>query len=342
MADESPTSTAGQGPETGKLPRRTPFEPPAATVALPEPFAGELSPAEAAYARNARAANTQRGYRSDWGDFTTWANGTVTLPATPETVNAYVLDLIAAGSKVSTVARRLSSIGHAHRIAGFPSPTDHPRVQLVWQGIRRTHAARTDSAPPLLPPVLWDVLAALPASPAGIRDRALILVGFVGALRRSELARVRVEDLADHARGRVLTIPTSKTDPYAAGQLVILPRGHPGRCPVTAIDHWLDVGQITDGPLFRAVHRSGSVRAGGLSAAAVNDVVQRACTAALGPGHGYSAHSLRSGFSTHAASRGASDRAIAHQTRHRSLASLTPYIRHETAWTDNAATNLDL
>lgn len=313
--------------------------------ALPEPFGGALTPAEAEAAAEARAPNTRRAYRSDWADFTGWAVGArrVPLPADPETVNRYVLALIAAGAKTTTVARRLSSIGHAHRTAGHPSPTDHPRVQLVWDGVRRAYPAETRGAPPLMPPVLWDVLDALPDTAVGHRDRALLLVGFVGALRRSELAAARVGDLDDHPRGRVLRIPASKTDRYSAGQLVVLPAGRPGRCPVVALDAWLahldrDVG----GPLFRAALRSGRILPGGLGPVAVNQTVQRACTAALGPGHGYSAHSLRSGFVTHAAARGAADRAIAHQTRHRSMASVARYIRHETAWIDNAATALDL
>lgn len=311
---------------------------------LPEPFGGDLTPAEAVYAAQSRAPNTRRGYRSDWADFTAWAAGhnLVTLPAAPETVNRYILDLVAAGARTATIARRLSSIGHAHRTTSHPSPVDHPRVQLVWDGVRRAHPARPDGAPPLMPPVLWDVLGHLPDTPVGARDRALVLVGFVGALRRSELAAARTDDIDDHPRGRILRIPASKTDQYGAGQLVILPASsRPAHCPVDALTQWL-AHLDGDGPLFRAAHRSGRLLPGGLSPAAVNDVVQRACTAALGPGHGYSAHSLRAGFATHAAARGASDRAIAHQTRHRSMASVARYIQHETVWVDNAATALDL
>lgn len=320
---------------------------PAPDTALPQPFAGALSEAEAAYARAARAPNTLRGYRSDWADFCTWAAtesaGAAVLPAAPGTVNAYLLALAGAGARVTTIGRRLSSLAHAHRLAGHPSPTDHPRVQLVWEGIRRRHAAVPDHARPLMPPVLWDVLDALPDSAAGRRDAAVVLVGFVGALRRSELAAAAVEDLAEDRRGRLLRLPVSKTDQHGAGQLVVLPRsGRPSRCPVAALDRWIETADLRDGPLFRVVHHRGTVLARGLSPAAVNDVVQRACAAALGPDHGYSAHSLRAGFATYAAARGASDRAIAHQTRHRSLASVGQYIRHETAWVDNAATSLDL
>jgi integrase len=314
---------------------------------LPVPFSDELSEAELAYARAARAENTQRGYRSDWADFRAWAateaGGPATLPAAPETVTAYVLRLAGSGAKVATIGRRLSSIAYAHRMAGHPSPTDHPRVQVVWAGVRRHHAAAVDHAPPLMPPVLWDVVEALPATPAGWRDAAILLVGFVGALRRSELAAAQVADLTDHTRGRVLQLPVSKTDQLRSGQLVVLPRsGRPGRCPVVALDRWLDHAAISDGPLFRGINRHGTVGARALTPAGINRVVQRACAAVLGPDHGYSAHSLRAGFATYAATRGSSDRAIAHQTRHKSLASVAVYIRHDSAWIDNAATNLDL
>ena len=305
-----------------------------------------LSPDESFYAARARAENTQRGYRSDWSDFSGWcgARGAAPLPADPEVLAGYLIALAQAGARVTTIAHRMSSIAYAHRLAGHGNPADHPRVHLVWEGIRREHRSPADQAPPLMPPLLWDVIDGLSATNAGHRDAALLLVGFVGALRRSELAAVRVEDLGEHPHGLVLTIRSSKTDQYGSGQLVVLPRGHrAGHCPVTAVERWLAAGGITSGPVFRPVHRSGSVSGeGAMGEAAINRAVQRACAAVLGDGHGFSAHSLRAGFVTYAAARGASERAIAHQTRHQSLASVGKYVRHESAWVDNAATSLDL
>jgi len=255
------------------------------------------------------------------------------------------------------MSRRLSSIAYAHRFAGATNPVEAPRVHAVWEGIRRERAQPTDQAPPLMPPVLWDVLSALPNDVSGVRDRALLLVGFVGAFRRSELAAMERAHVAPHPKGLVITIPRSKTDPYGEGQLVVMPySSRPERCPVVSLRAWMDAAgigtDIDDGdePLdartfvFRPVHHNGtSVAARGMSLAAINNAVQRACRLALGPdGAEYSAHSLRAGFATYGSQRGASDRAIAHQTRHRSLASLDQYIRLESAWTDNAATALDL
>jgi site-specific recombinase XerD len=329
-----------------------------ASVALPAPLeraiasaelqaAEELTADERYYVERARAANTRRGYRSDLADFAGWchAKGLSPLPAAPATVTAYLAELARHGAKVPTMSRRLSSIAYAHRFAGLANPVESPRVQGVWAGIRREHSVPVDQAPALMPPVLWDVLAALPADLSGIRDRALLLVGFVGALRRSELAAMSVEDLGEHPKGLVVAIPRSKTDPFAEGQLAVLPySSRPERCPVTSLREWLSAASIEAGPVFRPVHRNGKrVLSRGMSEKAINDAVQRACVRGLGPeGLPYSAHSLRAGFATYASGRGASDRAIAHQTRHRSLASLGQYIRLESAWADNAATALDL
>lgn len=327
----------------------------------PQPEEEEpLTEEERYFAVRARSANTRRAYRADLADFAGWCEREhhSALPATPATLSAYLTYLARHGAKVPTMSRRLSSIGYAHRFASQPNPVDSPRVHIVWEGIRRERAQPVDQAPALMPPVLWDVLAALPEDLSGVRDRALLLVGFVGAFRRSELAALERPHVAPHPRGLVITIPTSKTDPYGKGQLVVLPHSsRPERCPVASLLAWLEEARIPDEPehlgdderrpsvfVFRPVHRNGAtVAKRGMSVAAVNNAVQRACLRALVPeASSYSAHSLRAGFATYASQRGASDRAIAHQTRHRSLASLDQYIRMENAWTDNAATALDL
>ncbi len=324
-----------------RLPARLELALDVATVAQ-EP----LSEEERYYTERARASNTRRGYRSDLADFAGWCTtkNLVALPAEPTTVTAYLVALARAGAKVATMGRRLSSISYAHRFAGVANPVGHPRVQGVWEGIRREHAQDVDQAPPLMPPVLWDVLGVLPADLSGIRDRALILVGFVGALRRSELAAIVLEDLEPHPKGMVLRIPRSKTDQHGAGQVVVLPASsRPGRCPVASLQAWCSAGGVSSGPVFRPVRRGGhSAGTRAMGEAAINRAVQRACERALGSGADYTAHSLRAGFATYAAQRGAPDRAIAHQTRHRSMASLGQYIRTESAWSDNAATALDL
>jgi site-specific recombinase XerD len=323
--------------------------------ALPEE---PLTAAEAGYARAARAANTLRGYRSDWAEFTAWCRTRALqpLPATPATLTGYLTDLADAGAKVGTMARRLSSIRFAHAAHDLPDPTAAARVRAVWEGIRRVHGAPPEQAKPLMPPDLFDVLDACPVTRtwrtrgrppepdlAGARDRALLLVGFVGALRRSELAALDLGDVAEHANGLVLSLNRSKTNQTGEeAELVVLPRaGNPDRCPVAALQTWLTRAGITTGPVFRAVTKSNRPSPRGLHPESVNDLV-RAAAARAGLTEQISAHSLRAGFVTYAHLRGASDRAIAHQTRHRSLATLGTYVRVQQAWTDNAATSLGL
>jgi integrase len=319
-----------------------------------------VTEAEAVYVAAARAGNTLRGYRSDWAEFTSWCNEDelAPLPAAAATVSGYLTDLARHGAKVGTMSRRLSAIRFAHRLRDLPDPTANARVLAVWEGIRRVHGAPPDQAPPLMPPELYAVLAACPttrtwrtpnrpAEPdlAGLRDRALLLVGFVGALRRSELAALRVEDLAEHPNGIVLTLPRSKTNQTGeTPELVVLPRaGTRSHCPVTALNAWMVAAAVTDGPVFRPVSKGNRALPKGLHPESVNNLVQVAAARVPGLGEvGYSAHSLRAGFVTHAHLRGASDRAIAHQTRHRSLATLGAYVRVHEAWTDNAATQLGL
>ena len=337
---------------------------PTATVApVTDPLAlvdeAPFSQAEQGYVAAARAANTLRGYRSDWNEWCTWcaANGHDPLPAAPEAISAYLSFLAGHGAKVGTMARRLSALRFAHRLRALPDPTQAARVIAVWEGIRRTHGAPPDQAAPLMPPELWDVLDACPttrtwrtktrpaeADMAGARDRALLLVGFVAALRRSELAALHVEDLAEHPHGLILSLPRSKTNQDGTTpELVVLPRAiNPRRCPVNALHTWMELAGITAGPVFRAVSKANRPGPRPLNPESVNQLVQAAVTRAGLDPVGYSAHSLRAGFVTYAHLRGATDRAIAHQTRHRSLATIGAYIRIHEAWDDNAATQLGL
>lgn len=173
-----------------------------------------------------------------------------------------------------------------------------------------------------MPPDLWEVLDACPDTKkwktrgrppepdlAGLRDRALLLVGFVAALRRSEISALEIADIAEHPSGLVLTLPRSKTNQRGEhAELVVLPRGtKPGRCPVTVLQEWIQAAAATAGPTFRPVSKGNRALPRRLSAGAINALVQQA-VARASLGGDYSAHSLRAGFVTYAHLRGASDR----------------------------------
>jgi integrase len=295
------------------------------------------------YARNAKAENTRRGYRSDWKDFTAWtaARGLCALPADPETVALYITDL-AGRLKTATIMHRLATISEAHKAAGLESPTRTSAVQLVASGIRRTKGTAQVGKAPILTADLRAMLDALPSNLIGARDRALLLVGFAGAFRRSELVGLNVEDVTFNTEGMVVTLRRSKTDQEGKGATVGIPHGRGGTCPVTALREWLQRAEITDGPLFRAVGKGGRVMADRLNDKTVARVVKRTVEAAgLDPDQ-FAGHSLRAGLATQAAINGASDRAIMKQTRHRTRAMVDRYVRDASLFRNNAAAAIGL
>jgi integrase len=213
------------------------------------------------YIRQAKAPNTRKAYRADWADFVAWCKKyrRAPLPARPDTVAYYLADR-SARLKVSTLQRRLATIAEAHRAAGHDSPNNHAQVRLVWQGIQREKGVAQDHMKPALTKHIKLMLECLPHSLLGIRDRALLLLGFAGAMRRSELVGLDVTDLAQADEGLVVTIRKSKTDQVQAGRKVGIPHGTAkDTCPVRAICAWLEASGIAEGPLFRPVNRHGQV-----------------------------------------------------------------------------------
>ena len=172
----------------------------------------------------------------------------------------------------------------------------------------------------------------------GTRDRALLLVGFAGAFRRSEIVALNVEDIAFSTDGATVTLRRSKTDQDGAGRKVGIPYGsNPATCPVRALQAWLAASGITEGPLFRWIRKAGRMQHGRLSGSAVAEIVKRhAGTAGLDTSK-YAGHSLRAGLVTAAAIAGSSDRAIMKQSGHRSSAMVQRYIRDASLFRENAA-----
>jgi site-specific recombinase XerD len=297
-----------------------------------------------AFAAASRADATIRAYRSDWAHFAGFCerHALNDLPADPATVALYVTDL-ARSLRPSTINRRIAAISIQHKREGLDTPTVDPRVREIMKGIRRRLTAATDEAAPARIGEVRRMVAHLPTSLAGRRDRAVLLVGFASALRGSELVGLNVEDMEDRDEGLVLVKRRSKTDQEGLGARVAVPYGSdPQTCPVRALRRWLEDAQISTGALFRAVDRHGNVSAGRLTQRAVALIVKRSAERAGLDGDRYSAHSLRAGFVTTAAANGANERAIAAQTGHRSMEVLRRYVRHATVFTDNAANNLGL
>lgn len=317
-------------------------------AAVTHAVAADAPPAELitqarAYAAATRAPATLRAYAADWAHFKAWTDqhGAVAIPADPVTLALYVTAL-ASTHKPGTITRRLAAISVMHQQHGLPSPTVDPRVREILRGVRRTKGTASRQVAPISLGHLRRMIAHLPHTTAGSRDRALLLVGFAGALRRSELVALRVEDVEWRDEGAVLRIRRSKSDQEGAGREVALPRGKDEQaCPVTALQVWLTQAIISSGYLFRSVDRHGNV-GDRLSDRAVVLVIRRAAAAAGLDPDSYAGHSLRAGFATTAAAHGASERRIATQTGHRSMEVLRGYIRHATVFTDNAVNDLGL
>lgn len=295
-----------------------------------------------AYARASKSENTLRAYRCDLADFETWCSqhGVPMLPAEPMTISLYLAALAEAGAKASTIRRRLAALSQAHKLAGIdPSPTADAAVRATMAGIRRTIGTAPAQKAPTVTAELRRLLTTCDRSTAaGARDAALLVIGFAGGFRRSELVALDVEDVTATGDGLRVMVRRSKTDPEAQGREVGIPWGsHPEACPVRALTAWREFAGITAGPLFRPVDRHGNVQPVRLTPQSVALIVKRACRRAGFDPSRYAGHSLRSGLATSAAQGGAPERAIMRQTGHRSVEVLRRYIRAGTLFEENAA-----
>jgi integrase len=298
------------------------------------------------YARQAQAENTRRAYRADWRDFLTYAKkrGKQTLPADPDEVARYLRHLVARrGLKVVTVSRRLAAIAEQHKANGFPSPADEWVVTKTLRRLRCEHGEPARGKAPLLIEDMKRIAASIPDTLVGTRDRAILLLGFAGAMRRRELVSLDVEDLALAPEGLVLSINKSKTDQTRRGRKIGIPYGkNEPTCPVRAVLRWLEQSKLIDGPLFRGVTKHGALRMTRLTDQIVADVVKRYAKAIGKHTCRFGAHSLRAGFITSAAIAGVPERAIQDQSGHQSVTVLRRYIRDACIFRYNAAAKVGL
>ncbi|MHB1711503.1 MAG: site-specific integrase [Acidimicrobiales bacterium] len=311
------------------------------------------------YDRRSKAEATWKAYRSDWNGFLAWcvAHQVTAMPASPATVALYIADLAREGRKPSTIARRLNGIAAAHRVAGRVSPCDDERVRLRLAGIRRARPApKTPATPACIEEIraMVDFLDGIERSSStdramrirSIRDRAVVLLGFAGALRRSEIAGLDVADLRFVPEGVEVTVRMSKTDQEGEGAVLAIPYGkHLATCPVTATRRWIDVlgeSGLVVGALIRSIGPDGYVT-GRLSGSGVSEIVAKAALGAgLDPTGHWSGHSLRAGMVTTAAKAGVPAWAIMRTTRHKSGASLDGYIRLASRWDAVASAEIGL
>lgn len=280
------------------------------------------------FIRASKAESTLRGYEADWRAFCEWCDtqGQCPLPASPEAVAAYIAGC-AGHLKPGSIQRRLNAIAEAHKATGAESPTSSGIVKNVFKGIKRTYGTAPVQKAAALTDDIRAMVAATDLGIIGARDRALILLGFAGAFRRSELVGFDVEDCTFNRDGLTMTLRRSKTDQTGEGRKIGIPYGsNPETCPVRTIQGWLELATITTGPLFRSINRHGQVQAGRLGGLDVARIVKKLVARAGLDVAKYAGHSLRAGHATSAAIAGASERSIMNQTGHRSVQMVRRYI----------------
>lgn len=291
------------------------------------------------YIRAATSDHTRKAYRSDIHHYEKWGGR---LPATPEMILNYLQDY-AAHLNPRTLSRRLIALRHWHQYQNFPDPTRNALIQKTLVGIARIHGKPKEKARPITLDEITAISSSLITSPAlvSIRDRALILVGYFGALRRSELVNIDVEHLTWQAEGVEIMIPSSKTDQQHEGQYCAIPYGNQVICPVEALKMWLEQSGIKHGPIFRSISSNETLSLQALTPLSVNHILKR-CAAATGikNANEFSSHSLRRGLATSAARAGAPLQAIMRAGRWKQTNTVMEYIDASERFNESAAANV--
>jgi site-specific recombinase XerD len=289
--------------------------------------------------------HTREAYERDWQQFVAWCEQyhLPSMPASPETIACYMTAMATTDHKYSTLSRYMAAISAIHQHAGHPSPTQHAAVRAVMRGIRRRIGVTARQVDALMTDDMRRIMAVLPETLKGRRDRALLLLGYAGAFRRSELVAFDVADLTFREEGVVICLRRSKTDQEGEGRWVAIPFGtHEETCPVRALKSWLESSGITGGALFRGINRHDKLCSERLSDRAVANLIKKMVKEiGLDPKR-YSGHSLRAGHCTAAARAGANERSIMQQTGHRSNVMVQRYIRMGVLFQENSASLLDL
>jgi site-specific recombinase XerD len=314
-----------------------------AEPARPITFVAELELASD-FAKASKSPATLKAYGTDFSIFEAWCRGRglTALPASCEAVVAFLAAQATAGKRASTLQRRLAAIGYMHKIANVPSPIGAEAIKATLSGIWRSIGA----APVRKKAATSDIVLSMAGTVGGeslrqLRDKAILLIGFASAMRRSELVALNIADLEWTAEGVLIQIRRSKTDQEGMGQSVAVPRGATA-CPVAALRAWIEASGITDGAVFRRIwnKRNQRVSAERLHGRAVAVIVKAGARRLGFDVSTFGAHSLRSGLVTSAVKRGVSLLKICDQTRHKSIEMLRVYCRDAELFVGNAAAGL--
>ncbi len=273
--------------------------------------------------------NTRKAYASRWSAYQEWAMEKG-LPFRPQedtvgTVALFVTHLAEEGRKVSTIEQYLAAISLAHRGLGIDSPTRLEKIKRLVKGVRNTKGVAPDKKKAITVEQMRLLVANCPPTPKGKRDKVMLLIGFLGALRRSELVGICYEHVEPIPGGLKVLIPKSKTDQEGKGRYVTIPEGVDDICAVRSLVEWLRASGIKNGPLFRRTFRGGTVGENALTPRVVAMVIKEHAKAAGFDADDFAGHSLRSGYVTVAAQNGAADHEIMSQTGHKSVQTLHGY-----------------
>ena len=299
--------------------------------------------------KSSKAANTVRAYRSDFNDFVLFCsqNGFNSLPSEPKIISLYLTHLASKEIKMSTLKRRLVSIGSIHKLKGHYLDTKHPSIIENLMGIKRRKGSKQKSKKPLLISYLKDIINNLDNQNKEeiklLRDRSIILIGFAGGFRRNEIVSLDYEDLDFVKEGLKINLKRSKTDQFGEGTIKGLPYFENDQyCPVLSIQRWVKISKIKSGPLFRSFSKGSKLSEKRLSDQTVALLIKEYLNLAGVDSQNYSGHSLRSGFATSAAESGVEERNIMAMTGHKSTEMVRRYIKDANLFKNNALNKIKI
>ena len=293
--------------------------------------------------KNSKANNTVRAYKSDFNDFGLFCakNGFKSLPSEPKIVSLYLTHLSTKDAKMSTLKRRLVSIGVIHRLKGHYLDTKHPSIIENIMGIKRRKGSIQRGKKPILISHLREIIKVIDEQDKEpikkLRDRSIILIGFSGGFRRNEIVSLDYDDLDFVTEGLKINLKRSKTDQYGEGSVKGLPYFDSTKyCPVVTIKNWIETSKIDSGPLFRRFTKGSNLSKNRLTDQSVALIIKNYLQLAGIDSKNYSGHSLRSGFATTAAESGAEERTIMAMTGHKSPEMVRRYIKEANLFKNNA------